>query len=67
MEIFGFTIGITLLAILVIPYFLPTIVALARRHHNALAIFMTNLLLGWTALGWIVALIWSFTAVRRQT
>ena len=45
-------------------YFLPTIVALARSHHNAVAIFLLNLLLGWTGLGWIVALVWSATNRR---
>jgi Superinfection immunity protein len=34
-----------------------------RRHHrNAAAIFLINLLLGWTVLGWIAALVWSVTA-----
>ena len=47
-------------------YFLPTVIALARGHHDGFAIFLTNLLLGWTVLGWIIALIWSVTAVRRR-
>lgn len=47
-------------------YFLPTVIALLRGHHNGFAIFLTNLLLGWTAIGWIVALIWSFTAIDRR-
>ncbi len=46
-------------------YFLPWIIALIRGHHNAGAIFLLNLLLGWTFIGWIVAFIWSFTNVRR--
>ncbi len=41
--------------------FAPTIIALARHHHNSLAIFALNLLLGWTGIGWIAALIWSLT------
>jgi hypothetical protein len=48
-------------------YFLPALIAMNRRHQNAMAIFLLNLLLGWTALGWIVALIWSFTEVRPDT
>jgi hypothetical protein len=47
-------------------YFLPTVIALARGHHNGFAIFLTNLLLGWTMIGWLVALIWSVTAVARR-
>ncbi len=42
-------------------YFLPTLIALMRHHHNRLAIFILNLLLGWTLLGWIVAMVWAFT------
>ncbi len=55
------------LAIAVIVYFIPNWIACARKHHNANAIFVTNLLLGWTALGWIAALIWSLTSVTAKT
>ncbi|TFF33232.1 superinfection immunity protein [Mucilaginibacter psychrotolerans] len=40
-------------------YFLPSI--LGRRKHNFTAIFLLNLFLGWTAVGWIVALIWALS------
>ena len=40
-------------------YFLPTFIAFLRQHRNKLAIFLLNLLLGWTALGWVGSLIWS--------
>jgi hypothetical protein len=40
-------------------YFLPALVALGRRVKRAGAIFLLNLLLGWTVLGWIGALIWA--------
>jgi len=40
-------------------YFLPTIVG--RSKHNAGAIFVLNLLLGWTLVGWVVALVWALT------
>ncbi|MCC5997237.1 MAG: superinfection immunity protein [Oceanicaulis sp.] len=52
---------------LVLLHFLPTIIALARSHHNGFAIFLTNLLLGWTVIGWIIALIWSVTAIERRS
>jgi hypothetical protein len=45
--------------------FTPTIVAYARAHHNAMAIFAFNLLLGWTGVGWAIALVWALTAVRN--
>ena len=53
---------IILLAVVVAAYFLPAIIAGARGHNNAGAIFATNLFLGWLLIGWIVALIWSFTS-----
>lgn len=40
-------------------YFLPSIIAACRNHLNTGAIIVLNLLLGWTVIGWIVALIWS--------
>ncbi len=41
-------------------YFLPTIVALLREKHDKLSIFLLNLFLGWSLIGWIVALVWAF-------
>src|SRR5215469_14054464 len=38
-------------------YFLPSIIGRSRRNFGA--IFILNLLLGWTIAGWIVALIWA--------
>ena len=43
-------------------YFLPSIVALARSKRDSAAILILNLLLGWTAIGWIIALVWSLKA-----
>jgi hypothetical protein len=40
-------------------YFLPTIIALARSQRNTLSIFLLNFFLGWTAIGWVVALVWA--------
>lgn len=51
-----------LLVIFGVVYFLPPIVAYSRRHRNAGAIFVMTILLGWTAIGWVVALIWASTA-----
>jgi len=40
-------------------YFVPTWVAMSRKHKNIGAIFTLNLLLGLTFIGWVVALIWA--------
>jgi hypothetical protein len=42
-------------------YFLPTIVALVRHKRNTVSILLLNLFLGWTLVGWIIALVWAST------
>ena len=54
-------VGIVLFILSLAFYFLPTIIALLRGHRNALAIFLLNFFLGWTFIGWVVALVWSAT------
>jgi hypothetical protein len=46
----------------IIGYFLPYFIADRRRHPSPLAVFFLNLLLGWTILGWGIALLWAITA-----
>jgi hypothetical protein len=46
-------------------YFLPALVAALRNHHQATAIGVLNLLAGWTVLGWVLAIVWAFTAVQK--
>jgi hypothetical protein len=41
-------------------YFLPTILAYSMHRPNVLLIFLINILLGWTVLGWIAALVLVF-------
>ena len=42
-------------------YLLPTIIVLARRKKNVVGPILVNVLLGWTVIGWVVALIWALT------
>ena len=42
-------------------YFVPTMVATSRSHRQALPIFVINAFLGWTLIGWVVALAWACT------
>lgn len=53
-----------ILITLLFVYFLPTIISVFRGHHNKLAIFFTNTLLGWTVIGWVFSIIWSGTKVQ---
>ena len=41
-------------------YFLPTLTAATRGHMNTTAIFVLNLFLGWSFIGWVIALVWAF-------
>jgi len=43
-------------------YFLPWIIALVRGKRDTLGIFLLNFFLGWTFIGWIVALVWAVKA-----
>ena len=58
--------GVALLLFWGILYFIPTMIASHRQHHQYSAIFLLNLLLGWSGLGWIIALVWSATAVEKK-
>ena len=44
-------------------YFLPTIIGHGKR--DATGIFIVNLLLGWTGIGWFVALLWACASEPR--
>lgn len=59
MEIlFGLLFVFGILAI----YFLPSIIAVNRNHKNRIPIILVNILLGWSFVAWVFALVWAFTA-----
>ena len=45
-------------------YFLPALVAVIRERHDKLSIFLLNLFLGWSFIGWIIALVWACKSER---
>jgi hypothetical protein len=45
-------------------YLAPSLVAYKRAHHQLGAIAVINVLLGWTVVGWVVALAMACSAVR---
>lgn len=65
-SVLAFILLVVLAGGLLFGYFLPALVANSRHHRNAAAIFMLNLFLGWTFLGWCAALVWSFTDNTRS-
>lgn len=54
-------ISIPIVIFFLLIYFFPTVIAYSRSKSNTLAIFMLNLFLGWSFIGWVVALIWACT------
>ena len=44
---------------IVMGYFIPSAVALIRKHPQKMAVLMLNIFLGWTLLGWVAAMIWA--------
>jgi Superinfection immunity protein len=51
------TIVAILAAVLTAGYMVPWLVAAARGKSNHWTVFWVNLLLGWTVVGWVVAII----------
>lgn len=38
-------------------YFLPSVIGMDKR--NSTSIFLLNLFLGWSLIGWVVAIVWA--------
>jgi len=47
-------------------YFVPAINAYMGKKKKADAILVTNILLGWTVIGWVIALIWSVADDKKE-
>lgn len=60
-DLNGFGVFIVGLSFIAIPwlYLLPSIEAYRRDRSNAQSIALVNVLLGWTLLGWVAALVWA--------
>lgn len=59
--------GILFIVFTLLVYFLPAVVAAFRKHKNTSAVVVLNLFLGWTMIGWVVAMIWAFTNNTEKT
>ncbi len=40
-------------------YFLPSIIAVKKDHKNMASILLINMFLGWSLIGWLVAIVWA--------
>jgi len=50
------TAALFLILLMVAAYFVPTIVAVIRKVPNVGSVIVVNLFLGWSLIGWVVAL-----------
>ena len=46
------------LCAIAVAYVIPTVIAKRRKHKHFEAIVVLNLGLGWTIVGWVVAIVW---------
>jgi hypothetical protein len=47
-------------------YFLPSIISYWQSKSAIKKIFIVNLLLGWTVIGWIVSFVWAISENQSQ-
>lgn len=61
-SIFGIlgVFSIIVILIIILLYFLPSFIGFRRNHPNKVSILILNIFLGWSFLGWVIALIWAF-------
>lgn len=55
MEDFGY---LLIFLFFVYLYFLPTFKAIKKRRKDKFWVFLINLIIGWTILGWLGCLVW---------
>jgi hypothetical protein len=61
-----FGVALVLFVILLALYFLPALIAASRSHHQFGPIVIINLFLGWTFIGWVVALAMSVSHIPER-
>jgi hypothetical protein len=49
--------GTLLIITLLLAYFIPSILAWGKPHFDQVCLL--NIFLGWTFIGWVVALVWA--------
>lgn len=59
--------GIALIVVIVLVYFVPTVIAFTRGVSNSGSVFVLNLFLGWTLVGWVVALAMAARSTEPRT
>ena len=57
--------GFILFAIFaIVLYFVPWMIGKSKQREDICCLFFFNLNFAWTGIGWIIALIWAFSAKK---
>ena len=59
--------GLVIVVLLLALYLAPTAIAFSRGHPHAASVLVINLFLGWTLIGWVVALAMSVDGFKDET
>jgi len=51
--------GLIIVLLVLLVYFIPSIVAYNRQVKNRTSVLILNIFLGWTFVGWVIALVWA--------
>ena len=57
--------NLPVIALVLVLYKVPTIIAACRRHPDTPGLMSFNLFLGWTIAGWLVSLVWALRPTPR--
>lgn len=60
-------IGLIMIIGLIILYNLPWVIALKRKLPNTMAIFLLDFFLGWSFIGWVIALVWACSHTEHRS
>jgi hypothetical protein len=61
LQILIWSVELVAVALVLLIYFVPAIVAFRRKKRNRWAIFWLDLLTAWSVLGWLASFIWSLS------
>lgn len=68
MTAFFMTLLILVLIVIVIDiYFWPFNIAIRKKVEDKLAVFIINLILAWTVIGWIICLMWAISLTDERS
>lgn len=61
-----YSIPIWVILVSIVINFIPTFIAIKRKHSQKVTIILINIFLGWTLIGWVICLIWSCSEGKNK-